>query len=1287
MFIANFIRRLINENERMKYKTMLLAFLCLFVSTLSAQSAQITSYSIAWNGIVKWSVNSSSINVLSFSGAHYPRENRLPYFNHRFLCDKDFLYSVEVRNPLFSPLTDQESAFFEGKSVPSTVEVRTSILEQSTSSFLDITIFPFIKTEGRLQKLLSFDLQVTKTAVPQRVVAATRHAYASNSVLSQGKFVKIKVKDTGIYKLTFEDLNSMGINPANIRIFGYGGAVLEQDFSLPKQDDLPEVAIWMEKGSDGIFNAGDYILFYAQGINRWKYDKSTSAFTHQGNSYSQYGYYFITSDAGVGKKIVDKTKVLPGIQKVNTITEFLDYKVYEKDLLNIIGIDAGVGSGREFYGERFSDVTSMSMPFTFPNFVPGSATNVKLDVAASSVVNSNFSLSLNGGQTKSLPVPAKSSTDFYEQARGNTNTYSYSPSGDNLTFNLTYDRPTSTSVGYLNYLEINVRRKLKMSGSVMPFQNMDFLGTNSFNSFQLTDAPTNIQIWDVTDPVNVKRVISDNNAGILSFTETANEDLRYVAIDVTAASAFPKPERVGVISNQNLHALTPSDMVILTHPNFLSQAERLAQAHRDIDGLTVEVVTTEQVYNEFSSGAPDATAYRWLMKMLHDRAIATNNTDDMPRYLLLFGRGSFDNRKILPNSGDNLIMTYQAENSFVTTLSYVTDDYFGLLGDNEGTQVPSDLLDIGIGRFPVSTVDQANDVVNKTIGYMENKDKGSWKNRICFLADDGDAALHMIQADSVAVSLARSHPSYQVDKIYLDAYSQEISANGESYPLAKNHFLNLLRSGMLLVDFTGHASPSAWTNEQILTTADIMGLSSKRLPLFVGATCDFLQFDIKSISGGEQVLLNPAGGGIGILSAARPVYASQNFTLNKLFCDNLFKKNRGQQQRIGDVLKYAKNNVGTELNKLSYVYMGDPAVKLNYPTKYKVVTTKINDKAVHGNDTLRALSVATVNGFIADDNGNKVADFNGNLHVAIYDKSQQITTLNNHGDGSMTYSDRPNILFSGDAIVKDGEYSYSFMLPKDIKYNYGNGRMNYYAGDDVHNYEAQGIFEDFVVGGTAINPINDVSGPDVSMYLNTENFVSGDKVNETPLFIANIKDASGINTVGSGIGHDLLLTIDKDPMKSFILNDNFQALVNSYSAGTVKYKLPQLANGNHTITFRVYDLLNNSTTTSIDFNVVTGLIPTIFSVTNYPNPFKESTRFRIIHDRPETILNTTVDIFDIVGKKIWSFEKPSADDINWDLSTMSGVKIKSGVYLYRVSFKTANSEFYSKTNKMIIVEQ
>jgi hypothetical protein len=903
-------------------------------------------------------------------------------------------------------------------------------------------------------------------------------------------------------------------------------------------------------------------------------------------------------------------------------------------------------------------------------------------------VATTFSLSLNNAQSKTLTVSKRTEGDGYEQGKGTSFIQNYTPDGETFTFKLTYDKSTSTSsVGYLNYIEVNARRQLIMTGSVMPFQNVDNLGMASYNRYQLSNTNSNVQIWDVTDPLNISKIQTETIDGKLTFVASNNELMRYIALDPTTSSAFESPVIVGDVQNQNLHALTPVDMVILTHPNFLTQSEMLAQAHREKDNLTVAVVTTEQVYNEFSSGAPDATAYRWVMKMLYDRALAANNTTDIPKYLLLFGRGCYDNRKIISNTGDNLIMTYQAENSLVTTLSYITDDYFAFLDDNEGTQVPSHLLDIGVGRFPVSTSQQATDVVNKTINYINNNSKGSWKNQICFLADDGDGALHMKQSDSIAVSVARSFPSYQVNKIYLDAYQQEASASGESYPLAKSRFQNLLRSGMLLLNYTGHAGPSGWGNESMLSISDIKALSNKNLPLFVGATCDFLQFDGLTISAGEHVVLNPSGGGIGILSAARPVYASQNLTINKLFCDNLFKKVNGVNQRIGDVVKFAKNNVGTEINKLSYVFMGDPALKLNYPDKYQVITSKINQSTVLGNDTLRALSVATVEGYIADANGTKVDGFNGNVHSVIFDKIQRITTLNNEKDGALTYSDRPNTLFAGDAIVKDGSFSFSFMLPKDIKYNFGTGRINYYAQDNTNNSEAQGKFENFYVGGTNNNSTIDLSGPTVQLYLNVDNFVSGDKVNETPFFMANVSDINGINTVGSGIGHDVLLTVDLDPNQSFVLNDYFQAETDSYVAGSVKYKLPEMYNGKHTLTFRVWDLLNNSTTKTIEFEVVKGLSPVVFSVSNYPNPVKSATNIVIKHDRPETVLNSTVEIFDLAGRKIWSFSQSSADNIVWDLSTNDGQKVNKGMYLYRVNIKTANSEAYSKTNKMLVVEQ
>jgi hypothetical protein len=1261
----------------MKIKYLFFSFFVVVSAWCSAQNAYSTSHKLNWTGIEKWFADSSSVQVISFQNAHYPSENRLPYFNYRIPAGNNS-YKAVLSNSVFEPVSIEEARILSDAAVFSSEPVmETRYLVDRGSRLFDVQILPFVFRDGKFFKLISFDLSISETALPQQAKNAFTHSFASSSVLAQGKFVKVKLAETGIYKLTYEDLVSMGINPANVRVFGYGGGVLDQNFTQTKPDDLPEIPIWMEKGSDGIFNSGDYILFYAQGVVRWSFDKNKSMFVHKNNSYSQYGYYFITSDAGVGRKIESKNIEVPADATIYQVDEFTDYQLYEKDLQNL------TKSGKEFYGETFSNTLSYSFTFNFPNVIKSNTLKLSIDVATSSMENSSFSLNLNGSQNKTLSV-IKNSGDNYEMAKSASAIYTLTPDNDILTFNITYNKSTSTSTGYLNYIEINARRKLIMQGVAMRFQNVDFLGKSTYSAYTLSNANSNVQIWDITDPQNIYRVattsLPDNK---LSFVASGNEFHQYVAIDPTSGTSFAKPEIVGVVANQNLHALQPSDLVIITHPDFLSQAESLAQTHRDKDGLSVNVATTEQVYNEFSSGTPDATSYRWFVKMLYDRAYETNNTADLPKYLLLFGRGSYDNRGIVPNSGDNLILTYQAENSLVLTSSYVTDDYFGLMDDSEGTQVPSDLLDVAVGRFPVTTTQQASDVVNKTINYIENKEKGIWKNQICFLADDGDNALHMRQSDSIAVTVAKNVPAFQINKIYLDAFVQEVNASGQSYPLARSRFHNLLRSGMFLLDYTGHAGYAGWTNENILTTADVKSLSNKNLPVWMAATCDFLQFDVKPVSAGEYVILNSVGGGIGLFSAARPVYASQNFYINKYFVENLFKKN-GDYPRVGDAVRLAKNSIGTENNKLSYIYLGDPAVRLNYPDQYKVITSKINDSEVLGKDTLKALSTATVSGFIADQNGNKVSDFNGTVEIVVYDKVEKITTLNNEGDGTLTYYDRSNTLFSGKVKVVNGEFTFTFLLPKDIKYNYGSGRINYYAYDETNNYEAQGYFENFLIGGSSTNLPNDNIGPEIDIYLNSPEFVSGGKVNETPLFVANISDENGINTVGSGIGHDLLLTVDNDPNKTYILNDYYTAAENSYQQGTVSYKLSTLPEGKHTLTFRAFDLLNNSTSDTIEFEVVKGLAPVIFSVYNYPNPVREQTKFVIQHDRPETLLTTTVEIFDLSGRKIWMFSQTSADEVTWNLTTSNGEKVQKGIYLYRVSIRTENSSLTSRTNKIIV---
>ena len=1265
----------------MKIKILFFLLFVFIVSVLQAQNEQTTAYILNWKGFEKWQIDTTSINVISFEGAHYPKENHLPYFTQRIDCKANITYNATITNTVFIPVNSDEKVYLNGRfSFSSQPEIVTTILDQRGNKYFDIRILPFVNRNDSLFKLQSFNLQINETANPQKMNALTTHSYSNNSVLAKGKFVKIKIVNSGVYKLTYEDLLSIGIDPANVRIFGYGGGVLDQNLSLPKIDDLSEVSIFMNKGSDGVFNAGDYILFYGQGINKWKYDSSKSMFTHQINSYSNYGFYFVTSDAGTGKKIENEIIILPPSPIINQVEEFTDYQVHELELRNLSK------AGKEFYGEPFKNINSYNLQFSFPNPVLTNSTKVQLDVVSTSSTSSNFSLNMGDSQNKILNVPPLFQ-DNYTAGVETSGIFTFTPITEQFNFTLSYSRSMPTDDGYLNYLEVNARRQLKMSGSVMRFQNVDYLGLGQYNQYLLSGANSNIQIWDITNLQNISKISTQLSNGKITFTDNSSNLKSYLAIDPTVSSAFPKPEIVGIVPNQDLHSIQQADMVIITHPDFLQQAQLLAQTHRDKDNLTVEVVTTDQVYNEFSSGTPDATAYRWMMKMLYDRAISAKRMTDLPKYLLLFGRGTFDNRKLDPNS-DNFILTYQADNSLVTTEAYVTDDYFTFLDDNDGNDISANLMDLGVGRFPVTTSQQATDVVNKTIKYIENKEKGSWKNQLCFLADDGDGALHMTQSDAIAQLIGNNFPANQINKLYIDAYPQEKTASGQTCQTLKSKLLNLLESGLFLLNYTGHAGPTGLSSESVLSLKDVKLLSNKHLPLFVGATCDFLQFDNQVVSGGEQMLLNPLGGAIGVFSAARPVYANYNFNLNNLLTNNLFKKINGKQQRIGDVFSSSKNNLGAEINKLSYIFMGDPALRLSYPTNYNVITSKINQSTTLGNDTLKALSVATIEGFIADENGNKISNFNGQLHAVVYDKVQNITTLNDEGGGAMTYTDRPNTLFSGNADVKNGVYSFTFMLPKDIKYNFGNGRINYYAEDDTNDYEAQGFFENFIIGGSKNETnLNDTIGPNVKLFLNSDNFKAGDKVNETPFLIANITDINGVNTVGSGIGHDIMLTIDNDPTQSVILNDYFQSLANSYTSGIVKYKLPVLSNGNHTINFRVWDLLNNSTNVSTNFDVVTGLSPVIFSIYNFPNPVKTQTSIVVNNDRPETILNTSVEIFDITGRKIWSFSQSNADNITWNLISNDGRKVKTGVYLYRVSIRTKGSDITSKSNKMLIVEQ
>ena len=1102
------------------------------------------------------------------------------------------------------------------------------------------------------------------------------HTYVSESVLSSGKWVKISVTQTGMHYLTYEDIQGAGLNPQNLRIYGYGGARLEQDFSLTKIDDLPAVPYYIVTGNDGTFGAGDYIVFYAQGIEKWKHNGTR--FTHVNNPYATKGYYFLSDNAGEQQLIT--TTEAPSGTPAYTATTYTALRLHEVDSINLIDRTGKEGGGREFY-QQLPASNQMTLRFTFPDLVTTQPLQLYIDLAAYSSKSGSFNITMNG-QSNSLFTSGIATNDFYTMATANAAQFSYpAAAGETQTLELRYNNTANGSLGFLNYVEVAATCALTLHSEPLPFRNVDHLGENNLTTFSLSGAGSETQVWNVTDLSRIRRMTATLSGSTLSFAGNNKQVEEYVAFNPSMRSAMHHPAVVGNVANQNLHSLKDIDMVIITNRAFLSAAQTLAAAHERIDAITTAVVTDEEVYNEFSSGTPDATAYRWLMKMLYDRKSATVHA---PHYLLLMGDGTFDNRKLLPASGNNLLLTYQAKNSLEETKAYASDDYFGFLDDTEGESDIAGRMNIAVGRFPVNTLDEANDVVEKTITYMEQTKAGRWKNQLLFLADDGDGNQHTGITDMAAESVRIGNPDFVVNKVYLDAYTQETSAAGESYPLAQNKFNNLMSGGVLFFDYSGHGGYNAITSESIMKIADIQAMTNQNRGLWFLATCNFSSFDAGVPSAGEEAVLTPNGGAIATISASRTVYAPQNGALNLLFCDTLFAHSSGHYtMTIGDALRCAKNKRGSDTNKMSYILLGDPAIRLAYPDDYHVVTTT-------GLDTLHALSIQNVEGFIRTDDNDTATWFNGRLYVTVLDKMQQITTLDNdqvEADKKRpyTYNDYPSPLFKGEANVVNGRFSYTFMVPKDIRYNYGSGRIVYYAVDSIGNEEAIGHYEDFLVGGSSTVAIMDTVGPNLNLYLNSPSFVNGGSTYEYPHFFADIEDEHGINTAGSGIGHDLLLTIDNDPDKTYIVNDYFTAANGSYQRGTVSYALPEMEEGAHSLTFRAWDLLNNSSSGSLNFQVVKGRDAQLCSVISYPNPVSANGRLTIVidYDQPDKLVETDIYVYDLTGRLVFHTSQHGAEPVHWDLGAAA---THAGAYVYKVQIQVPGSKASYKTGKIIVTE-
>ncbi|MDD2798752.1 MAG: type IX secretion system sortase PorU [Bacteroidales bacterium] len=1106
--------------------------------------------------------------------------------------------------------------------------------------------------------------------------------YADNSVLANGKWVRIKITNSGVYKLTYTDLTNMGFSdPSKVRIYGFGGAMLPETFKYPKRDtkengDIPEVPIY--KGTN-------YILFWAQGVISW--DNTGSTFTHTVNPYANYACYFLTDSKGTPTPM----EVQPSMSNPDiSLATFDDYSLHEKDLVNV------VASGREFYGEDFSSNNSQTFTFNIDGVTSTKPMTLGIDFIANSTTGTTFKASVNNQPCINSNMPAIS-TDQHEKAKSLVTSGTFLNSLSTQVFNVKIDYGKTNDLNcLLNYIRLNMERTLKLYDSYTAFRSIASKGLKAQYTIQNTNS--NVKIWKISDGKCVE--ITPSTSGFeTKFTMTSPRDKpsEFVVVDVNGT--FPTPTFDAKVENQNLHALPQTDMVIITNSDFLTYANQIADLHRnpDKDNMRVTVVTPDQIYNEFSSGTKDASAYRWFMKMFYDRA---TTTADKPRYLLLFGDGTFDNR-LLSSQWKNTdpvdkLLTYESVASLVETSSYVCDDYFGFLDDNEGANIEGDGLDLGIGRFPVRNTYEAESVVNKIIGYTTNKQYGTWKNNLCFVADDGDGNGHMDEANQLTQYLEANYKQFVINKIYLDSYKKVITSTGGTYPSAKKKLFDLLNSGIMTLNYTGHGSTNSWAVEQIMTTSDIKSLYLTKLPLWITATCDFSRYDDFNTSAGEEVLLNPNGGGIGLITTSRVVFSTGNSRLNTVLNTLLFKKNSdGSRLRLGDILRQTKAALGTDANKLNFTLLGDPALKLNY-AEYKMEITKLNGDSAHlVTPTLSALSEVTLTGRVLNPDGTFDPNFNGVVKPTVFDCDETITTLDNDNTGSpFKYTDRNKVLFTGKDSIKNGEFSFKFTVPKDMSYSYKSGRINLY-GYDTNGNEAQGYYENFVLGGTNPNAPIDQDGPSINkMYLNSESFVNGDIVNETPVLEVNLEDKSGLNVSGTGIGHDLLLVIDNSPANTYILNNYYEAYSGSSTAGKVSYVIPKLTDGNHSLYFRAWDIQNNSSSQTINCVVKKGYAPKIFDL--YTNTIVKLSSARVVfllkHDRPNTNISVKLSVYNLSGIEVWRHAETGLADITeaypieWDLKSSNGISVSPGIYLYKASIFTDQAQESTLTKKLVVVQ-
>lgn len=1137
--------------------------------------------------------------------------------------------------------------------------------------------FLYSKAYGKKHRRAIYGLLLVMSLLMAGVspaLALSPDFYTAESRLASGRWVKIAVSQSGMHLLTEQQLRQWGFSdPARVKVYGYGAMRLPDRLDSSYIDDLPQ--------TPSEYISGRGIVFFGEGPVTIG-NAATTYLRPVQSPFTTQGYYFLSDN--------DDERLVPATDTVSSPSASEPADTYQELAYHEEELYSPGYAGYLMVGEDFKYTNSR----TFKIDLPGIDTSRSVTMEASFVAktlseDSNITYFLNG---TALPYGSgdriKFTNDAEKHGEEGLSRKEFNVTSESVQIGVTFSCPSTVTSANLNYIALTYTRRLTLDDG-----NKIFHASRGSSGFSISGADSETRVWDITTPLSATKMdISPAASGVSVWSLQRSGVRRFAAWKPSAP--FLSATLVGEVRNQNLHALPAAEMVIFTVPAWKDQAERLANFHRndEVDPLDVVVLTPQEIYNEFSSGVPDVQSFRKLLKMMYDRQAGT---DKPLRYALFLSRPVCDIRQVTDygkSLGNTFLPAWFSNTGLYDNDAYTTDDIFGFLDDNSGTTTSSDKLRIAVGRIPAITQSDVKTAVDKLERYYTKMPRTNWKNNILVSADDEDAGIHMTHAEWFCDYLSKSNGGEDgfIKKLYIDAYERTSNICEE----ARQVFYRYLDEGALLWFYTGHANASSLTGENLVTYSDLNSMYLRHWPVVYGATCNFLRWDSPTVSGAEILFKNPNGGVIAGISATRAVYISYNGNLSASLGRHFLERDEdGKYMTLGEIYMRAKNDYMDEThrdsqgnrdpiprpdsNKLRYVLMGDPALRLMMPSS-RVILDRIHetDMPVAPDQELPCLMArqqTTITGHIENPDGTPASGFNGHLVATIYDAEQSVTTQGYGKGEKMTFDQQGGRLMVGNTDIKDGRFTLPVNMPSEVVNNYRNAAISLYAYED-NGEEAIGVNRDFYVYGTDFDSEPDVVPPTIdAFYLNHPSFVSGDEVNNSPMVIAEISDDRAINLSTAGVGHQMGLYLDNGSKTYTDVSDYFTPYTNGVAGGTIAYPLEGLAVGAHTLRLRVWDTAPNSAEATLDFFVAKEIVPTIYEVYTDCNPASVEANFYVSHDRPDRELTVTIEVFDMMGRRLWQATQQGRSDmfqsqpITWDLTDYGGHRVNRGIYLYRAT--------------------